>query len=349
VAVALGAAKGPISQVPSHTTTKRRMSSDSFKDAHSLLVRQLRRAHVSIDSLDASMREFLATVDSAYKDFDDDRQMLERSLDLSSQELIQANGELRLLLSERKKAAQQMEQLHTQRLEATGLLAGGVAHDFNNLLAVIQGSCDVLVRLTASDDPRSELLQQIDSAAKHASTLTRQLLAFSRRQVLKPRLIDLNATISSLESIIRSLIGQRIEVRSWLDPTLPPVNADPAQIEQVVLNLVVNARDAMPNGGRLELETARPTAAEVRAAGGAPGAELLRLSIKDTGSGMAPEIKARIFEPFFTTKGPGKGTGLGLSTVYGIVRQSGGFITVESEIGKGTTFHVFLPERDGGG
>jgi len=322
------------------------MSSDFLKQAHSLLVRQLRRSRVSSGELDEPMRQFLATVDSAYKDFDDDRQMLERSLDLSSQELMQANGELRLLLSERKEAEQQMQQLHAQRLEATGLLAGGVAHDFNNLLAVIQGSCDVLVRLSSGDDQRMELVRQIDSAAKHAATLTRQLLAFSRRQVLKPRVLDLNETINSLVPIVRSLVGRGIELRSWLDPTLPAVNADPAQIEQVLLNLVVNARDAMPKGGRLELETAPATAEEARAAG-APGARLVRLSVKDTGLGMTPEVKARIFEPFFTTKGPGKGTGLGLSTVYGIVRQSGGFITVESALSKGTTFHVFLPEPDG--
>ena len=322
------------------------MSSSGFpKDAHNLLTRQLRRSPVAVESLDPALRDLLEAVDRAYKDFDDNREMLERSLDLSSQELMQANAELRLLLLERREAEKQLELLHAQRLEATGLLAGGVGHDFNNLLAVIKGSCDVLMRLTAADDPRSELVQQIDSAAKHAALLTRQLLAFSRRQVLRPRVIDLNQTIGGLEHIFRPLVGRDIDLRLRLDPQLPPVKADPAQIEQVVLNLVGNARDAMPDGGHLLLETARATDSELRSSETGTS-RYVRLSVKDTGSGMPPEVKSRIFEPFFTTKAPAKGTGLGLSTVYGIVRQSGGFITVESEVAKGTAFHVFLPESE---
>ncbi|HXK17507.1 MAG TPA: ATP-binding protein [Polyangiaceae bacterium] len=298
-----------------------------------------------MSSLDEATSALLDVINGTYHDFDNSRQMLERSLDLSSQELRQANAELRALLAERNAAEHQMQVLHAQRLEAAGLLAGGAAHDFNNLLAVIKGSCEVLVKLTEVADPRSELLKQIEVAAGRAAVLTRQLLAFGRRQVLEPRVIDLNRTIAALEQLCRPLVGEAIELRWSLAPELPAINADPSQIEQVLINLIVNARDAMPAGGTLELTTARASANETRAleAGSAP---FVRLSVKDSGAGMAPEIKARIFEPFFTTKAPGKGTGLGLSTVYGIVRQSGGFITVDSEVELGTTFHVFLPESE---
>jgi signal transduction histidine kinase len=321
------------------------MPRDSSEPLHSLLARQLRRSQLAVADLDEEQQRLLTAVDAAYRDFDMSRQMLERSLDLSSQELMQANAELRELLAERSAAEKQLEQLHAQRLEATGLLAGGVAHDFNNLLAVIVGACDVVVKMTDPRDARREILGQIEAAAARANALTRQLLAFSRRQVLTPRVIDLNRTIAELEHICRPLVGEAIELRWSLDPSLPRVNADPAQIEQVLVNLIVNARDAMPAGGTLELETARASSED--ASPQAPGdRRLVRLSVKDTGAGMSSDTKSRIFEPFFTTKAPGKGTGLGLSTVYGIVRQSGGFITVDSELAKGTTFHVFLPESE---
>jgi signal transduction histidine kinase len=297
---------------------------------------------------DSATAALLDQVSNAYWDFDSSRQLLERSLDLSSQELMQANAELRALLAERQAAQKEMELLHAQRLEATGLLAGGVGHDFNNLLSVIRGSCDMLMHLTAAGDERLELVQQIDAAAVRATTLTRQLLAFSRGQVLEPRVIDLNQTIAGLELLYRPLLGSEIKLSCSFDPRLPRINADPAQIEQVVVNLIVNARDAMPLGGELELQTATATSAEAAADGG-PHAALVRFSVKDSGAGMSATVKSRIFEPFFTTKAPGKGTGLGLSTVYGIVRQSGGFITVDSEIGHGTTFHVFLPQSAGEG
>jgi signal transduction histidine kinase len=189
-------------------------------------------------------------------------------------------------------------------------------------------------------------VKQIEEAAGRATALTRQLLAFSRRQVLEPREIDLNRTIARLEHICRPIVGDSIDLRWSLDPKLPTINADPAQIEQVLVNLVMNARDAMPLGGTLEVQTACASADGTRVYE-ADNERLVRLSVKDTGSGMPPDVKSRIFEPFFTTKAPGKGTGLGLSTVYGIVRQSGGFITVDSEISKGTTFHVFLPQCEG--
>jgi signal transduction histidine kinase len=310
-----------------------------MKDPHNLLARQLRRIAVDLADLDEPTRKLLETVDSAYKDFDDDRRMLERSLDLSSQELIEANAELRSLLAARKEAERQMEQLHAQRLEAASLLAGGVAHDFNNLLAVITSSCAALMKMTAPADPRAELVGQVEAAAKRAVALTRQLLAFSRRQVLKARVIDLNQTIAHLEPILRPLIGNDIELRSTVEPNLPLLKADPTQIEQVVLNLAVNARDAMPRGGRLAIETSRAPVAETQAS--AEG-RFVRLTVRDTGSGMPPEVRAHIFEPFFTTKS--QGTGLGLSTVYGIVRQSGGFVVVDSQVGAGTTFRVYLPE-----
>jgi signal transduction histidine kinase len=319
------------------------MTSQLPKDTHSLLARQLRRAQIAPDSVDAAQSKLFEAVNAAYQDFDSSRNMLERSLDLSSQELMQANAELRALLVERSLAEKQMEQLHAQRLEATGLLAGGVAHDFNNLLAVIKGSCDVLAKLTEPGDARLDMVRQIQAAAARAAALTKQLLAFSRRQVLEPRVIDLNRTIAGLEHICRPLVGDGIELLWSLDPELPTISADPAQIEQVLVNLIVNARDAMPGGGRLELSTARASSDELSLPEAA-NVPLVRLSVKDSGAGMSSEVKSRIFEPFFTTKAPGKGTGLGLSTVYGIVRQSGGFIAVDSELAKGTTFHVFLPE-----
>src|SRR5450432_1523349 len=324
---------------------QRRMPAEFPKDLHNLLARQLRRSQVSAASLDNTTARLLDAVNGAYRDFDATREIYERSLELSSQELRQANSELRGLLAERHAAEQQLEAVHAQRLEATGLLAGGVAHDFNNLLAVIQASCNVLTRLTDPENAQRDLVGQIEIAVARAAALTRQLLAFSRGQVLEPRVIDLNRTIVDLEDICRPLVGGNIELRWSLDPKLPTINADPAQIEQVLVNLIVNARDAMPLGGTLELETTRASLDEAGAQGEG-SARLVRLSVKDTGAGMSSDVKSRIFEPFFTTKAPGKGTGLGLSMVYGIVRQSGGFITVDSEISKGTTFHVFLPESE---
>ena len=320
------------------------MSSEFPKDAHSLLARQLRRSQVP-RALDEATQRLLEAVNRAYQDFDSTRQILERSLELSSQELRQANDELRELLLERSAKEQQMAALHAERLEATGLLAGGVAHDFNNLLAVIKASCEVLKKPADPQIPHSEVVRQIEISVARAAALTRQLLAFSRRQVLEPRVIDLNRTIVDLEQICRPLVGGNIELRWSLDPNLPTINADPAQIEQVLVNLIVNARDAMPLGGTLELETTRASESELQSHG-AGHAHLVRLSVRDTGSGMPSDVKSRIFDPFFSTKAPGKGTGLGLSTVYGIVRQSGGFITVDSEVGKGTSFHVFLPESE---
>ncbi|HWG56620.1 MAG TPA: ATP-binding protein [Gaiellaceae bacterium] len=226
------------------------------------------------------------------------------------------------------------EQLqHAQKLEAVGRLAGGVAHDFNNLLTAIQGYSDLALAGLAGDDPVRDDVEEVRRAADRAADLTRQLLAFSRRQVLAPRVVDLNAVVAGAERMLRRLIGEHVELVTQLEPDLVPVRADPGQIEQIVANLVVNARDAMPDGGTIVLETEL-----VRR-----GRPHVRLAVSDSGTGIDAETRSRLFEPFFTTKEVGKGTGLGLAVVHGIVAQSGGEITVTSEVGSGTTFEVVFP------
>ncbi len=239
-------------------------------------------------------------------------------------------------VTERKALEAQLR--HAQKMEAVGLLAGGVAHDFNNLLLTVQGRAELLLAgLRERGDERRQV-EEIQSAAERAAHLTRQLLAFSRRQPLRPRVVDLNALVLDLADMLRRLIGEDVELSLGLDPALGRVRADPGVLDQVVMNLVVNARDAMPRGGRVILETAN---VERR------GAPCVALAVCDTGIGMDAQTRARIFEPYFTTKDPGRGTGLGLSTVDGIVRQSGGQIEVESAPGKGSTFRVVLPRVEG--
>jgi PAS domain S-box-containing protein len=241
-------------------------------------------------------------------------------------------------------------QLHqAQRLEAVGQLAGGVAHDFNNILTIISGNAELALGDLTPQDPTSEALREIMEASRRAAGLTRQLLAFSRKQILQPRVLDLNVLVAGTEKMLRRLIGEDVALKTRLQPNLGAIKADPGQVEQILMNLAVNARDAMPQGGELTFETENVDIQETHP--GLGGVQVhsggyVRLTVADTGQGIDEEAQSRIFEPFFTTKEKGKGTGLGLSTVYGIVKQSGGYIWVESEPGKGTSFMVYFPQVD---
>jgi two-component system, cell cycle sensor histidine kinase and response regulator CckA len=242
----------------------------------------------------------------------------------------------------------EQELLHAQRLEGVGQLAGGIAHDFNNLLTVIGGRGHLALGKLKPGDPLRRDFELIQKTADRAATLTRQLLAFSRKQLLQPRVVDPNDLIQNASSLLKRLIGEDIELVCVPAADLGRVHVDPGQLEQVIVNLVVNARDAMPHGGRVTIETANVVLDAGYAAqhvGVAPG-PYVQLAVSDTGFGMDRATQARIFEPFFTTKGPGKGTGLGLATVYGIVKQSGGHIRVYSEPGAGTVFRIYLPRTD---
>jgi PAS domain S-box-containing protein len=243
-------------------------------------------------------------------------------------------------ITDRRELEEQLSQ--ASKMEAVGRLAGGVAHDFNNLLTVIGGYSQMLLEGAPAGDSRRDKLEYILSASNRASVLTKQLLAFSRRQVLQPRLVNLNHLVINLKAMLGRIIGERITIETALDPALGLIKADPHQLEQVVMNLAVNARDAMPNGGVFRIETAIAAAA---ANGESPieSGRRVRLAIIDTGCGMDERIRERAFEPFFTTKGVGKGTGLGLSTVYGMVRQNDGMIHVSSQPGQGTEFELYFP------
>ncbi|MCR4339822.1 MAG: PAS domain S-box protein [Gemmatimonadaceae bacterium] len=237
-----------------------------------------------------------------------------------------------------------------QKMESVGQLASGIAHDFNNLLTVINGMADLVLAQVSQDNQVHADMQEIHRAGERAATLTRQLLAFSRQQILEPRVLNLNTVVAGMESLLRRVLGEDIDLVVVLTPGLGHVKVDPGQIEQVMTNLAVNARDAMPQGGRLTIETQCVTIDEASAhqlgvtSVTMPSGSYVLLAVSDSGAGMDEATRTRVFEPFFTTKGPGKGTGLGLSTVYGIVKQSHGFVWVYSEVGQGTSFKIYLPQ-----
>ena len=266
----------------------------------------------------------------------------------SSTELIDLDGQQCILaiirdITEAQRLEAQFRQ--AQKMEAVGVLAGGVAHDFNNILGVILGYSDLIIDQLAESDPNRRSLEQIKKAGLRATSLTRQLLAFSRKQIIQPRIMDANAVISDFSKMLLRMVGEDIELVSVLKPGIGQIKADPGQIEQVIMNLVVNARDAMPRGGKLVIETAHANLDEAYCRNHSavqPGSYVM-IAVSDTGVGMSPETQSRIFEPFFTTKEQGKGTGLGLATVYGVVKQSGGYIWVYSELEKGTTFKLYFP------
>jgi signal transduction histidine kinase/DNA-binding response OmpR family regulator len=251
---------------------------------------------------------------------------------------------------ERHEAEQGLLQSQTrlqsvQKMEAIGRLAGGIAHDFNNLVQAIGGYTEILLRRLGDSDPLRRNAEEIKKAGDRAAALTRQLLAFSRQQVLQPTVLDLNTVVMNIEQLLRRLIGEDVQLKTELSSDVGPVRADAAQIEQVLMNLAVNARDAITSGGDLTIHTANVdlSRSDQREPFTVIAGPYVLLSVADTGCGMTPEIRARAFEPFFTTKEPGRGTGLGLSTVYGIVKQSGGYIWVDSEVGQGTSVRIYLP------
>ncbi|HEX4178298.1 MAG TPA: response regulator, partial [Rhizomicrobium sp.] len=235
----------------------------------------------------------------------------------------------------------------SQKMQAVGQLAGGVAHDFNNLLTVIIGNCEFLLMRHQAGDPSFKEINEVHQNALRAAALVSQLLAFSRKQTMQPKVLALGEVIGELAQMLRRLVGEGISLNVEREPDLWPVHADEAQLGNAIINLVVNARDAMPSGGTVMIRTINETVTQASALGTAimPASDYVRIEVADTGTGMSKEIQSKIFDPFFTTKPVGQGTGLGLATVYGIVKQSGGFITVDSELGRGTSFKIYLPRR----
>jgi two-component system cell cycle sensor histidine kinase/response regulator CckA len=326
----------------------------------------LREAHVEADlgthravylitpprsaSLWARLRAMLQVFESSSTAIDElaeQQEELRKSYDAlaaSYAQLSHREERLREEVEERRRAEvalrESEEKLRqSQKMEAVGRLAGGIAHDFNNLMTAVIGYSELLEKSIQRGTDESRSLGEIRSAAERAASLTGQLLTFSRRQVLKPRIVDMNDMVRRMERMLLRVLGPDVELSTQLDPDLQPIRADPLQIEQVILNLAVNARDAMERGGQLVLSTcALPPDPDHP-----PQPAMVRLVVQDAGSGMSDEVRSRLFEPFFTTKDVGRGTGLGLATVYGIVQQSGGTISVESELGRGSSFTIDLP------
>jgi signal transduction histidine kinase/ActR/RegA family two-component response regulator len=321
---------------------------------HTLLVRQLKRCFGSLDEVPESCRALIGVVNDAYVQADNDRRMIERSLELSSEELIDANASLRKAVAALQTAHGEMESRvvertraldaanedlrQAQKMEAVGKLAGGIAHDFNNLLTVITGCTELVLDNCEAKDPDRADLEEIRRATERAAALTYQLLAFSRKQVLDPKTIDLNEVVLGIQSMLARVIREDITLLVDVSPKPAWVKLDPNQIEQVILNLVLNSRDALPNGGRIHVDVAHVA----REAGNTPEGECVQLRVRDDGIGMAPDVRDHVFEPFFTTK-RGKGSGMGLATVHGIVHQSDGVISVESTPFEGTIFTMFFP------
>jgi signal transduction histidine kinase/CheY-like chemotaxis protein len=281
------------------------------------------------------LRRMTAALASRNRKLEEQARALERTL-----------GERTRAEEARERSEEQLRQ--AQKMDAVGQLAGGIAHDFNNLLLAINGYSELaLARLSGADVRAREAIEEVRTAGDRAASLTRQLLAFSRRQVLQPREVGLNSVIEDMSRMLERLLGEHLELELALDPRAGRVVADPSQVEQVLMNLTLNARDAMPDGGRLRIETGRVESADVD--GDLPPGAWATLVVADTGAGMDEETMRHVFEPFFTTKEPGKGTGLGLSTVYGIIEQSGGMIALESTPGRGTTFRIAIPAATGEG
>ena len=272
-------------------------------------------------------------------------------VDVAVSEILRGDARMSIVvvrdISRRKKLEEQYRQ--SQKMEAVGRLAGGIAHDFNNLMQAILGYSNLLERRLPMGDPNHDAVEHIQKSLSHASSLTRQLLAFSRKQVLKPKLLALNATVSDMNHLLQRVLGETIQLNMKLATPAPWIQADPGQIEQLILNLALNARDAMPQGGALGIETSNVDLGEstMLSSGRMAAGSYAVLRISDTGCGMTPDVQTHLFEPFFTTKENGKGTGLGLSNVYGVVKQSGGEIAVSSQAGCGTVFEIYLPRRDG--
>ncbi|OIP41005.1 MAG: hypothetical protein AUK47_07165 [Deltaproteobacteria bacterium CG2_30_63_29] len=325
----------------------------SVLDGSILQKEKLDAAHFLGQSVFALLPDDLVFVDYmrralAGEIFSIDYQYREYSLELRHQPMFDENnaivGVIGVVLDMSERRRLEADLRHGQKMEAIGQLAGGIAHDFNNILTVILTYADALLYELPEIDPRRRDVDEIRIAASRAATLTRQLLTFSRREMTRPQAVNMNKTVDGLSKLLGRLIGADVEVKYQLDDELNDVWIDPGYIEQIVLNLVVNARDALPSGGRVEIETANVWFDAKRAAEiGLQEGHHARLSVADTGHGMDSDTLHRIYEPFFTTRESGRGTGMGLSTVFGIVKQNQGAISVESEVGKGTRFDVFLP------